>query len=196
MTLPSMPFRLSFLAMSSVIFLGIMMWALEPDKALIWVLAIGTMPLMWLFIEFRMRARPGHPGNHEKRDQIRYSVLGGSLLIGLPLAFQYADASGLLTGSNTLDERAFGIVMGLILVAFGNVIPKKLPELGDGTAQIQARKQARLRFAGWVFVLAGLGHSLIWLILPLEWANTAAMIDVGAGLLIIAVASLITSRKR
>lgn len=196
MTLPGMSFRLSALAMIAVVVLASMMWALEPNKALVWVLAMATIPIIWLFIEFRMRSRPDRPGNPEKRDQIRYSVLGGSLLIGLPLAFQYADASGLLTGSNTLDERAFGIVMGLILVAFGNVIPKKLSELGDETTQVQTRKQARLRFAGWVFVLAGLGHSLIWLFLPLEWANTAAMIDVGAGLSIILIGSIFMSQKR
>ena len=64
---------------------------------------------------------------------------------------------------------------GLIVAWSGNTIPKTLTPL-EQLACDPARHQARLRRAGWAFVLAGLGWALSWLLLPIAAALPMAML--------------------
>jgi hypothetical protein len=188
-------FRLALFATISVIILGSTMWRLDPDNYLIYAIVIGLMPICWIVLEFRMRDRPERSCSPESRDRIRYSITGASLLMAMPLTFQLADEVGALSGENALDERAFGVVLGLILAAYGNFMPKQISPMSSDTADDSARKQSSLRFAGWIFVMVGLIHALVWIALPVAWANTAAMFDVGFGLAMVLLAALITSRR-
>jgi hypothetical protein len=189
-------FRLALFATISVIILGATMWQFDPADAIIYAVAMGMMPICWIVLEYQMRDRPGRACRHEKRDRVRYSITGASLLMAMPLAFQLADEVGALSGDNSLDERAFGVVLGLILAAYGNFMPKQLAPLDNDTDHASGHKQSTLRFAGWVFVIIGLIHALIWIALPIAWANTAAMIDVAFGLTMVLLAALITARGR
>jgi hypothetical protein len=189
-------FRLALFATISVIILGATMWRLDPADAIIWAIAMGLMPVFWIVLEFRMRDRPGKECSPEPRDRIRYAITGASLLMAMPLAFQLATELGALGDGQSLDERAFGVVLGLILAAYGNFMPKQLSPMGDETSHASARKQSTLRFAGWVFVIVGLVHALVWIALPIKWANTAAMIDVAFGLAMVLIAALISARGR
>ncbi|MDL2357301.1 MAG: hypothetical protein QFF03_18765 [Pseudomonadota bacterium] len=90
-------------------------------------------------------------------------VLAGALL-GLTLLIPLGWAPG---AAGQFAERGMGVVMGVIVVAFANVIPKRAGS---------ARTQALRRVAGWALVLGGLGYALAWLLMPLAYANLAALL--------------------
>jgi hypothetical protein len=97
-------------------------------------------------------------------------VAGFMLLIGV------AARTGFL-GVDTQD-RAIGVIIGLVLAVFANELPKKLPPLTHGDP---VRIQKYQRFAGWTFMLAGLGSALVWLVAPIEIANPLSIALVLAG---------------
>lgn len=53
------------------------------------------------------------------------------------------------------------------MVALANAIPKKVSS---------ARSLALLRIAGWALVLGGADYALAWLVVPLSYANDAALL--------------------
>src|SRR3990167_5767758 len=65
-----------------------------------------------------------------------------------------------------LSVRSSGFLMGALVVFFANAVPKQTGS---------ARRQAALRVAGWSMVLGGLGYSLSWLLLPIAYADMAAI---------------------
>ena len=82
-------------------------------------------------------------------------------------------------------DRVMGVLFGLYFVVIGNFMPKKLdPPKGEPCTP--SRKQALLRFSGWIFVFMGLGYALVWLIFPVEQAGTVAMFVVVPGVLLVA----------
>ena len=85
------------------------------------------------------------------------------------LAVSFAIASGVMVGTLGADVpvRAMMIVNALLLAYYGNAIPKAvLP-----TATARAAK----RFAGWVFVLAGLSSAALWSLAPIDIATPASL---------------------
>lgn len=96
-----------------------------------------------------------------------------------------------------MKERFMGAVNGLILVVFANAAPKTLTPLTKMRCE-PAQAQALQRFCGWTLVLAGLGYSLTWLVLPLERAPLISMSIVAGGLLLVVtrvVATVMTGRR-
>ena len=81
-------------------------------------------------------------------------------------------------------ERAQGVMVGLVLAVCANLVPKTLEPLSTTRCE-PSRKQALQRFAGWTLVLAGLGYSIAWLVLPLDQARIPAMSIVASGLLLV-----------
>ncbi len=90
-------------------------------------------------------------------------------------------------------RRIQGVIVGLTLTIFANAIPKKLPPLSG--RKDPARAQAYQRFAGWTFALAGIGHALAWSLLPIEQANTAAMLVVGGGLVLVVATCIVAAAR-
>jgi hypothetical protein len=76
--------------------------------------------------------------------------------------------------SRDTQLRAMGVMMGLVLVVTANTVPKMLKPLSDQRCEA-SQAQALQRFTGWALVLAGLGHAIAWLVLPMSVANLAAM---------------------
>jgi hypothetical protein len=79
--------------------------------------------------------------------------------------------------ATNVDDRSSGIIMGAIVVAVANVVPKRACSAGG---------QTMLRIAGWALVLGGLGYSLAWLVLPIAAASTIALLVLSTGLAIAA----------
>lgn len=104
-------------------------------------------------------------------------VLAGLILV-VSLGLTMAVRSGWIETDTML--RAQGVMTGLVLVLCANLVPK-LPE----RAACLSKKQAVQRFAGWTLVLAGLGHMLAWLVLPLDLANPVAMALVATAVLLV-----------
>ena len=121
----------------------------------------------------------------KRNSELAYGVAGAAFLIALPLAVIAAKAIGLVDESDSaLAPRLFGIATGLILAAYGNIAPRQLVRY-DADSDRPARKQAIIRFSGWIFTLAGLGYALIWLVAPPGKAATLSMIPVIAGLALV-----------
>ena len=88
--------------------LGAAMWALEPDNAIAWAIAIFFLPLVWIGIEWRFRGTSDEKA--ESLANIRYSITGGGLMIATPLAISLIYRLGLVDfAPDTFKERALGI---------------------------------------------------------------------------------------
>tara|TARA_Y100000052_G_C2876651_1_gene43089 strand:+ start:107 stop:493 length:387 start_codon:yes stop_codon:yes gene_type:complete len=84
-----------------------------------------------------------------------------------------------------MPDRFMGIMMGLMVATFANPVAKRLP--GEKSRPGQA---AFKRFFALVMVLAGLGHSLVWLVAPVDLANWIAMSVILVGFVLIAARAL------
>ena len=99
---------------------------------------------------------------------------------GLLFAAAYALLALSLTaiGRHYLDAatvvRMNGVLMGALLVAWANTVPKQLIPLAQLSCD-PAREQALRRFAGWVMVLGGLGYALAYALAPIAIAATLAI---------------------
>jgi peptidoglycan/LPS O-acetylase OafA/YrhL len=117
--------------------------------------------------------------------EIRAGLTVAALLIGLMLALVGARSLDLPV-DRELATRLFGIMAGLICAYYGNAIPRQLVRYEPDSTR-PARKQALLRFAGWAFVLGGLGNALAWLLLPLDQAALWSMVPLGLALALVAL---------
>lgn len=142
-------------------------WILDPADITRWAIAGLVLPLGWGLFEILFR-------NRETLRDIRGSVVLASTLLIVTLGFRAADAAGILgMNGDDVTRRVFGIAMGFVLVVIGNAIPKKLEPMLAKTCS-PARLQSLQRFAGWTFVLAGLGYAAASAFMPLAYANTTA----------------------
>ncbi len=114
------------------------------------------------------------------------SIRNALILAGLMLAFSFSLTLAVRKDWIEPDtmERAQGVMVGLVLVVCANLVPKTLEPLSAQRCK-PAKKQSLQRFAGWTLVLAGLGYSIAWLVLPLEQARIPAMSIVATGLLLV-----------
>jgi hypothetical protein len=94
-------------------------------------------------------------------------------MIGFALAREF----GLL--DMDAGKRGAAAMMGLMLSACGNVLPKIARKLELGRAVAAAYASAD-RLAGWVLVLTGLAWAVIWMFAPIELAPIGASL-VGLG---------------
>jgi hypothetical protein len=151
-------------------------WYRRPEAALAWAAALAMFVVM--VAALRMSRRVVHQAPAETTaasglDRIPTAVVFAALIMGIPLALTLARSYGLVDGSD-LGRRSTGVLIGAFLAMLGNVMPKNLPPLSSGCDG--ARQQAFHRLAGWTWVLCGLGSAIGWLVLPIAFAETAAMV--------------------
>ena len=121
--------------------------------------------------------------------QVTTSLIFAVMMIGSALAMAYADQLGL---KEPADERNYGVMIGFMLAWFGNIMPKQGPETNCAQCSPSTGQNMR-RFAGWVFVIAGLAHGAVWLAAPLEVANYIAM-GIVAGALVLVIGRATVTR--
>ena len=103
------------------------------------------------------------------------------LMLSAAAGVRYAATAGLVDPEAA--KRVVQVLIGLILAAQANLMPKQLG--GDGRSpHVEARAQALLRFAGWSLALAGLAYAGFWLFAPLPVANVGSMTVVLGALVI------------
>ncbi|NHK28390.1 hypothetical protein FF098_010780 [Parvularcula flava] len=102
---------------------------------------------------------------------VKGALVMGGLIIGISAGLAGLEALGIVGGA--VAERAMGAVLGVVLILYGNIIPKLITPLA-GLCDA-GRKQALQRFAGWTFVLGGIGYALAWLVVPIDYAAYAAV---------------------
>ena len=102
------------------------------------------------------------------------AIAVASATVAVAVGLRVANAYGMAIDHET-RTRIVTAMFGLVVVWSGNMMPKTLTPL----AQLRcdpAHYQARVRRAGWAFVLAGLGWSLSWLLLSMPAAMPMAML--------------------
>ena len=100
-------------------------------------------------------------------------VVAGAML-AVAIGFRIANAYGAEIDHDT-RTRVVTAMFGLMVAWFGNMIPKTVTPLEQLRCD-PARYEARQRRAGWAFVLAGIGWSLSWLLLPAPAAMPMALL--------------------
>jgi hypothetical protein len=172
--------RIALIA-SVVAALAVANWILEPTRAPAWLASIATMAVIWIVVLVMERARSA-------TDTARRFLFGSAetagVVLSISLVFALLDEIGL--GAGSAGARAQGVVMGVILMAMGNIIPKIVSPLG-AKPRAAARAQAMQTFAGRAFFIAGLGYAGVWLLLaPGEAKPVALTICATATALVIA----------
>ena len=121
-----------------------------------------------------------------KQKEMAWGLIGAAILILLPLGAIAARTWGVVEDpGHDLPGRLYGIAAGLIIAAYGNVAPRRLVRYDPGSARPE-RRQAAIRFSGWVFVIAGLANALIWAIVsPLDRAALLSMVPLALGLVLV-----------
>lgn len=176
------------LALTGVLIVaGLAAWLamLSPDKLRTALVGGLTLPVLWGGIELLT-------GGDKK--SARLAVIAASAMLILSLGVKLAQAAQWIgPDDGKLGLKLFGIFGGLALAFFGNRIPKILERYNPDADM--SRRQAFQRMAGWVFVLAGLGSSLAWLVLPIEAARLWATLIIAGGTLFV-LARLLQCRFR
>lgn len=146
----------------------------QPEKRALWLIGGLSMPLLWTFAELLNR----------DRETLRFSIAGAAAMVAMSLGVLVARSTGLIDAANSdVGLRLAGVASGLIIVAFGNVIPKKLVRFDPADP---GRKLAVQRFTGWVIVLAGLANAAIWAFAPMDRAALWSMAPLIGALALIA----------
>jgi hypothetical protein len=103
-------------------------------------------------------------------------------ILAAAAALRYAQ--NLESISPVAARRAMQVMIGLILAAYANLMPKDVGRLRAST-RAAVRSQSALRVGGWSLTLAGLGYAGLWAVAPIAFADVAAMV-------IVAIATLVT----
>lgn len=117
------------------------------------------------------------------------AITQASIVATAMIAVSLAVAWGVMAGHLGADvpTRVMMAVNSLLLAYYGNAIPKAVLR--------SAGSRASRRFAGWVFVLAGLSSAALWAFAPFDIAAGAAM-TVTAGAVILAFGYCLVSRQK
>ena len=151
--------------LAAVAGLAMTVWYLEREMAFVWIGVALMLPVAWGVLAM-VRKEPS--------DEIRRSLFFAGLLLALPLLFTIGGSFELYdTKDKTFASQATGLMMGSVLIFMGNYLPKRLPQL-DREKFDPVRVQSLQRFAGWAFVVAGIGYIGAWLVLPTVPANIVA----------------------
>lgn len=157
----------------------------EPDGLIAFIIALLFLPVAWMIVEWRQKGRERDEGWLDDMRTIRWSVSAAALMMIIPLGFTLAISYELTAMlSDDLEKRVMGVMFGLIFLFYGNLSTKRPVSLFTSKASPE-RLQAHARFAGRIFVFAGLVYTLIWSFAPIAWANAAALSVLAGSVLIV-----------
>ncbi len=155
--------------------LAVSLALVAPDKLRTALVAGLALPALWAAAEM-FKGDKTHP---------RFAIAVAAVLLAVPLGAHLARALGWIApGDTDLTSRLFGIAGGLILAAYGNVIPRQLDRY-DPAKTDPARWQRLQRRAAWSFVLAGLACAVIWVALPIRAAALWSTVPVALSVILV-----------
>jgi len=167
----------AIIAVALVEALAIALFLLVPEKREYWLIAGLAMPTLWAAAELLNR----------NRESLRFAVAYAAIMLAVAEALAIARATGLIAADDeSLSLRWLGIFCGLVIVFYGNFIPKKAACV-DPASPDAGRRQALQRHSGWAFVLAGLANTLIWALAPIKQAALWSMVPLAAALALVAM---------
>jgi hypothetical protein len=102
-------------------------------------------------------------------------------IVAASASLRYAESAESI--SPEAARRAMQVLIGLILAAYANLMPK---DLGPwrGSVRAAARSQSAVRVGGWSMTLAGLGYAGLWAVAPIAVADVVSMLVVASALLV------------
>ncbi len=151
-------------------------WLLDPANGLKWSIAMFAPTAALAGLEAIRHSRFAACETPQAMRLAKFMLVGASSILVVGLALSVGDLVGVFEdGDRGFRRRVMGVMFGGLMAAYGNRIPKLLTPL-DANACEPVRQQARQRFAGRVLVLAGLAYALYWLTLPVDLADTLAML--------------------
>jgi hypothetical protein len=110
-----------------------------------------------------------------------FAVAVAVLILGTAAALSYAQGLDLI--GPDAAKRTMQVMIGLILAAYCNVMPKDVGPWRTSRLAV-ARSQSVLRVGGWSMTLAGLAYAGLWAFAPIAFADVAAMAVVASAILI------------
>lgn len=143
---------------------------MNPARPWPYALALAAMCAAWIGRRIGHARGVADPAYLVSRRKVTLAIVLAGSLLGLALIVPLGWGPGT---ASQFAERGVGVMMGVIVVAFANVIPKQVGS---------ARGLALRRIAGWALVLGGLGYALAWLLMPLAYANVTALLVLLLGL--------------
>lgn len=99
-------------------------------------------------------------------------IIGGALLATLARQLGWIDAGQVV--------RAYNVVMGLALAAYGNAMPKMMDGTPPRSLQDATLRQAIGRVSGWAMTLAFLVWAALWAFAPQDLALIGSVAAVAA----------------
>jgi hypothetical protein len=103
------------------------------------------------------------------------------LILGTAAALSYAQRLDFI--GPDAAKRTMQVMIGLILAAYSNLMPKDVGRWRASTLAV-SRAQSALRVGGWSMTLAGLAYAGLWAFAPLALADVASMAVVATAMLI------------
>ncbi|WP_306253037.1 hypothetical protein [Parvularcula sp. IMCC14364] len=170
--------------------LAITNWYLAPDKSFMWA-GVLTI-LLAVMIGTGLLIRFSQTQKEETALNLQRAVFGACLMVGGSLGVVLVEEVGLVGPG--FEKRAVGVFLGLMLVMTGNFLPKTVRPLTAENCD-PARAMATERFAGWVFVLAGLVYAGIWLFAPIEQAPLGSSL-IGLAAFFVVLAAWLRLREK
>jgi hypothetical protein len=177
--------------------LAVANWNARPDAAWAWA-AVIAISLVMVAVRWRselaFRRSPADAVSIRSLASVTGAVVVGSLMIIIPLALTLAHAYGVVEDPDS-GRSATMIILGAYLAVVGNGLPRMLPPVSSMQCEV-AKVQAFQRFAGWTWVLCGLGFATAWLALPEDAAEPVSMALVVAAMIVTIVQLLRLRRLR
>ena len=161
-------------------------WNAKPAAAWAWA-AVIVMSVVMVAVQRRsqlaLSRSPGDAALVGSVDSIAGAVAFGALIMISPLALTLAHAYGVVDDPDSGMRRTTMIIIGAYLAVTGNAMPRMLPPTSSMPCG-GARVQAFQRFAGWTWVLCGLGFAMAGLVLPIEMAAPLSVALVGSAIVV------------
>jgi hypothetical protein len=103
------------------------------------------------------------------------------VFLGTTAALSYAKDLGWIEPETV--RRTVQVIVGLMLAAYANVLPKDVGRW-RASAAAMGRAQSAQRVGGWSMTLAGLTYAGLWAFAPVAVANLASTLVVASAMLI------------
>lgn len=154
---------------------------LVPER---WPVAlIGGLLLPVCALTLRLATRNGSCSPGSRRETQEHLAMG-AFMISAALGIALTNAGGMIEGE--VGPRFMGAMLGMLVVFFGNRLPKQ----GGGHACTAHRPEARQRLhrrVGYTMVVCGLAMSGAWVVLPVAVAKVS-FLSIGVAMLVLVVA--------
>jgi hypothetical protein len=113
--------------------------------------------------------------------RLGFSVALAALLIGTAAVLRYGQGAGWVTEDTA--ERAIQVLVGLMLAAYANIMPKDLGR-SLGSIRAAAAAQRAVRIGAWSLTLAGLASAALWVFAPRAVADIGSIVVVASAMAI------------